>query len=189
MKSAIFTAFIAAATLGACGSDGTTTSRRGPGGAIGSYQNPPANPQTALLSPQQPLPNATAPLPNDQSPLPNPDQPVSSGGAGAPSDTCNSICEGTGNCFAGCQQRCGDLGMILGRCAAPIASFVQCAQSVGIDIVCNGNGEINVSDRTCRAEARAAADCLNLIVQPPDNSGPGNPPNARRRNDAGMPMP
>ena len=190
MKSAIFTAFFAATTLCACGSDGTATGGRGPGGAIGSYQTPPANPQTALLSPQQPLPNATAPLPNDQAPLPNPEQPVSSGGSSTVSDSCSALCQGTGSCLSACQQRCGALGMILGQCASPVAAFIRCAQSARLDLVCNGNGDINVPDgRTCRAEARAAVDCLDLVVQPPDNSGPGNPPNARRRNDAGLPMP
>ena len=183
MKSAIFTAFIAVTTLGACGSDGTATGGRGPGGAIGSYQTPPANPQTALLSPQQPLPNATAPLSNDQAPLPNPDQPVSSSGSSTVSNSCSSICQGTGICFSSCQQRCGALGMILGQCSAPIAAFIRCAQSAGIALVCNDNGDINAPDgRICRDEARAAADCLDLVVQPPNNPGPGN-----GRNDAGRP--
>ena len=196
MKRVIFIGLIAAAPLGACGSDGMANGRGG-SGAIGSYQPPAGNPQETLLDPQQPLPNGSAPLGNDQAPLPNPQAPQPSGGPGVGTGSaCISICSGTGVCAGQCQDRCTQLGSVLGQCAAPVASFIQCARSVSFNLVCDNKGRLVVPDGTsCLDEARSAVNCLGLNDRPDNNAGPGPGPgndNNRgrgRTNDAGLPLP
>jgi hypothetical protein len=193
MKRAIVIGLIAAAPLGACGSDGMANGRgSGPAGT-GSYQDPSSNPQEALPNPQEALPNTSAPSANEQAPLPNPEQPVPPGGpgAGVPND-CTSICVGTGICSGACQAQCAANGGVVGQCASAIAEFIQCAGSVGLGLVCSDRGSLDLPNvMNCRDEGRAVVECLGFNDRPPDNSGPDNADNRGpgRRNDAGLPTP
>ena len=193
MKRAIFIGLIAAVPLGACGSDGATNGRGGGPSGTGSYQDPPANPQAPPPNPEAPPSDTSAPQTNDQAPVPNPEQPVPPGGPGAGvSNDCGSICAGTGSCSEACQAQCAAGGGVVGQCTSPIAAFIQCAGSVGLALVCNDRGELDLPNvMTCRDEARAIVECLGFNDQPPDNSGPGNG-NTRGRGrllDGGLPAP
>jgi hypothetical protein len=135
-----------------------------------SAEEPPANPQAALLNGEVPLPNAQQPAITGE-PAQNAEAPGNTGGTtvgGSTGDTCASFCGGLGGaCGVACTANCSGLVNVTGACAGAVSAFLDCARSASI--ICRPNGKLDLSDiMDCVDEAIGAGNCLD------DNSGRGN---------------
>jgi hypothetical protein len=153
---------LVACALAAC-SSGTARSS-GPVPDPNAAQEPPGNPQEALLNGEVPLFNQQQPPENAEEAPPNPEQSKGSSGGGGASLTgnCNNFCGNVGvNCLRACANLCGQVSSVVAPCVAAASNYVSCI--TGLSIICNGNGRLEVSGPrdACNAEADALTNCVD----------------------------
>ncbi len=164
-------AALVACTLAAC-SSGTAASS-GPVPDPNAYQDPPGNPQEALLNGEVPLSNQEQPPGNAEEAPTNAEQPNapngSSGGSASVTSSCNNFCVNVGvNCSRACANLCGEVSTVVAPCLAAASRYVSCI--TGLSVICNGNGRLEVSGPrdACNDEASSLTDCVNAgDIKPP----------------------
>ncbi|HVW25177.1 MAG TPA: hypothetical protein VHC69_07375 [Polyangiaceae bacterium] len=150
-------------------------------------QDPPANPQEALLNGEVPLGNSEQPPGNAQQPPTSSEQPNSTTGGGSGSspittvtNACTAFCTAFSNaCSGSCGNACAGLQVLSPACVSAFSAFLNCFTDG--QVICSGQGRLLVpNEGTCANEASAVVDCIEGSV-----TGHLIPPTAMPGNDQG----
>jgi hypothetical protein len=168
--------FVALVACGVAACSSGTAQTSGPVSDPNPAQEPPGNPQDALLNGEVPLGNAEQPPGNAQGAPANPEQPSATNAGSnvfSVGNSCSSVCVNIGvNCTSACARLCGQLTSVVGQCVAAASRYVSCLS--GISISCSGNGrlQINGPQNDCESDGNAVTACVDAANSAASGSGP-----------------